>query len=217
MKNILLIFLFSISSHIFFGQGSEVKRQMSLGVQSGILVDIPNVDEKFISKMWKKYCKDFGRLERNRKAEENYITDAKIISIRSDNMDVYSRIRDNEITVFFDIKDGFLNSADNPKEFDAALNFMTEFGYEVQREKVKEELEVESNKLKKSMKGLEKLKKDNNSYHKAIDEAKAKIRRAEDNIITNTKDQIKAEGEIQSQTKIVESVQNKLNNIGKSK
>ena len=94
---------------------------------------------------------------------------------------------------------------------------MTEFGYEVQREQVRVELEDEQDKLKQFEKNLDKLKKDYISYNKDIEDAKEKIRKAEANIITNGQDQKKTVSEIESQSKIVDQVKNKLNMIGKSK
>jgi uncharacterized membrane protein YgaE (UPF0421/DUF939 family) len=71
--------------------------------------------------------------------------------------------------------------------------------------------------LKQFEKNLDKLKKDNISYNKDIEDAKEKIRKAEANIITNGQDQKKTVSEIESQSKIVDQVKNKLNMIGKSK
>ena len=71
--------------------------------------------------------------------------------------------------------------------------------------------------LKKTNKQLEKLKKDHISYHKDIDEAKLRIKKAEENIINNEKDQVRTKAEIETQSKIVNEVQKKLDNIGKSR
>ncbi len=209
---VLFVFLNEINA-----QTLEVERQMSLGIQNGIQVSLPTFEDKYIEKVWKKYTKEFGKFEKNKKTDEILVVKAKIASIRGDEMDIYSSISDGQIISYFFIKSGFLNSKDHPKEFESAKNFMTEFGYEVQREKVREELDDENDKLKKSTRGLEKLKKENLSYHKDIEEAKAKIKKAEENIIENEKNQIKAQAEIETQTKVVAKVQDKLNSIGKSK
>ncbi|MCC7025342.1 MAG: hypothetical protein IT265_00205 [Saprospiraceae bacterium] len=219
MKIFLLAFvLFNSSINLLTSQSQEVNRQMSLGIQNGISVSIPNADDKLINKIWKKYTDDYGKLNKNKKAKEVFIEGAKIKSIFGElPMDLYAVIEDQSIIVFFDIKSGFLGSKDHPKEFTEAQRFITEFGYEVQREQVRVELEDEQDKLKQFEKNLDKLKKDNISYNKDIEDAKEKIRKAEANIITNGQDQKKTVSEIESQSKIVDQVKNKLNMIGKSK
>lgn len=199
------------------GQSTEVSQPMSLGVQNGIKISIESTKADYIEKVWKKFTKEFGKLKENKKAGEFYITDASVKSIRPEAMDIYASIMDNQITVFFDLKNSFLSSATSPKEFEAANNLVTEFAFEVEREKVREELEEETDKLNKSKRNMEKLKKDHISYHKDIDEAKAKIKKAENNIANNEKEQVKAYAELKAQTGIVQKVQERLNMIGKSK
>ena len=219
MKKILFITtVWWVSVGIIQAQVSEVNRQMSLGVQNGIKVHIPEAPAKLIEKVWKRYTKDYGKLSKNKKADELYINDAVIKTVFNTNpIDIYALIVDSEITAFFDLKTGFLSSSSYPKEFEQASTFMSEFGFEVQRELVRQEFEKESELLKKTNKQLEKLKKDHISYHKDIDEAKLRIKKAEENIINNEKDQVRTKAEIETQSKIVNEVQKKLYNIGKSR
>jgi len=219
MKKLLfMVTLFCFSGRLILAQVSEVSRQMSLGVQSGIKVTIPEAPSKMIEKVWKRYTKDYGKLAKNKKADELYINGAVIKTIFSTNpMDIYSLILDSEIVAFFDLQSGFLNSNKYPNEFEQAKIFMTEFGFEVQREMVRQELDKEAELLKKINKNLEKLKKDNIAYHKDIEEAKLKIKKAEENIVNNEKDQVRTKADVETQTKIVGEVQKKLDNIGKSK
>ncbi|MCC6815883.1 MAG: hypothetical protein IT267_05685 [Saprospiraceae bacterium] len=214
MKNILI---FLLLTQTLIAQTSEVNQQMSLGPQSGIRSYFDGVNAKYIEKVWKKFSKDFGKLKENKKADEFYITNATIQVIRTEPLDLYARILNNEIVVFFDLKNGFLNSRTSPEQYKLAENLITEFNYEVQREVVRDELAKESELLAKFRKNMDKLKKDNNDYHKDIEVAKAKIKKAEDNIVTNLKDQQKTETEIINQTQVIDKVQIKLNSIGKSK
>ncbi|MBK8450631.1 MAG: hypothetical protein WBO31_00520 [Saprospiraceae bacterium] len=216
-KLIILLSCCLLSQLTALGQARENKLQMSLGVQNGISITIPDADEKLIDKVWKHYTKDYGKLNRNRKADEDFINNATIKSIHGENsFDLYVITEDNSLTAFFDLKNGFLNSTDYPKEFAGAKEFIQEFSFEVQREKTRSELEDEQDKLKKLNKKMANLLQDNKNYHDDIENAKAKIKKAEANIITNDKDQDITKSEISNQTKMVESVQNKLNKIGKS-
>jgi len=85
----------------------------------------------------------------------------------------------------------------------------------MQREKTRMDLEEEQDKLKKLNKKMGDLLSDNKSYHKDIDEANARIKKAEANIISNEKNQDLTKSEIANQTKAVEAVQQKLSKIGK--
>ena len=130
-------------------------------------------------------------------------------------MNIYTTTEKNQIVAFFDNGTGFLNSKDYAKEFQSASEFMKEFGNEVTRELIRIELEKEEDILKKNNKEYEKLKKENIDLHKDIENYKQKIKKAEADIVTNDKDQERSKAAIEAQTKIVETVQTKLNNVGK--
>ncbi len=214
MKYLLLLL---INLQLLTAQTTEVNQSMSLGTQSGIKVNIQNTEAKYIEKVWKKFTKDFGKLKENKKAGEYYITDASVKSIRPEAMDLYARIMDNQMVVFFDLKNSFLDSMTNPTEYSAAQKIVQEFAYEVEREKFREELERENSKLNKSQRGFDKLKKENTGYRKEIDEAKAKIKKAEQNIIDNEKEQVKAEAELKALNTIIQKIKERLDSVGKSK
>ena len=210
------LFVLSFLTICLSAQTQEVKQQMSLGIQNGISVNIPDADAKFIDKIWKKYTKDYGKLSKNKKAEEEYIEAAVIQTINGKSpMNIYTTTEKNQIVAFFDDGTGFLNSTDYAKEFQSASEFMKEFGNEVTRELIRIELEKEEDILKKNNKEYEKLKKDNIDLHKDIENYKQKIKKAEADIVTNDKDQERSKAAIEAQTKIVETVQTKLNNVGK--
>lgn len=197
-------------------QVRESKLSMSLGVQNGLSVSIPDAEEKLIDKVWKEYFKPYGKVKKNKKAKEEFSMDAVVHTIFGSNkMDVYIQTENNSANVFFDLKTGFLSSEAYPREFDGAKVFVQEFAYEVEREKTRELLKEEEKKLDKLKDKMEDLVKDNAKYHKDIEEAKEKIKQREADIITNNRDQLSAKSDIENQTGKVQEVQNKLNNIGK--
>ena len=130
-------------------------------------------------------------------------------------MNIYTTTEKNQIVAFVDNGTGFLNSKDYDKEVQSASECMNEFGNEVTRELIRIELEKEEDILKKNNKEYEKLKKENIDLHKDIENYKQKIKKAEADIVTNDKDQERSKAAIEAQTKIVETVQTKLNNVGK--
>jgi hypothetical protein len=217
MKNIYLIgffisgFLMNLKS-----QATEINLQMSQGVQSGISVNIPEIESKVIERIWKRYTKGYGKLVKVKKSNEQLLQNASIPSIYGDNkMDVYSLIENNMITVFFDLKEGYINSKDHPDKFAAAKDFLEQFSFEVQREVVKEELEKEQDGMKKLNHKMSDLIKDHKEYLQDIEDAKARIKKAENNIIQNEKEQEQMKAGISDQSKVLERVQIKFNKIGK--
>ena len=116
-----------LSQSVIQAQVHETKLSMSLGVQNGFRITLNNADEKFIDKVWKNYVKDFGKLEKNKKAKEEYMRAATIKSINGSNpMDVYIITEDNEATVFFDLGNGFINSQDYSEAYKGAEEFVQE-------------------------------------------------------------------------------------------
>lgn len=215
MKILLSIFSILFSFYISNAQVQEVKQQMSLGIQQGLSVNIPEAEAKLIEKVWKRFTKDYGKLSKNKKADEEYIEGAVIKTIAGTSpLNIYTSIDKNIITAFFDNGSGFINSKDYTAEFKGAQEFLQEFAYEVRREIIRAELEKEQDLLKKNNREFEKLKKDNIDLHKDIENYKAKIKKAEADIVTNEKNQDRSKSTIEAQTKIVETVQQKLNAVG---
>jgi hypothetical protein len=217
MKRIFLFLVASLTMYsLTSGQAREVTLQMSMGNQSGITIAIPEAESRDIEKIWKKYTKDYGKLIKVKKTDELVIQNASIPSILPNMpLDMYSVIEDYGITVFIDLKPGFINSTDHPDAFNNAKSFMQNFANEVQRELITAELEKEQDELKKLNRKINDLVKDNKSYHKDIEDARERIKKAEANIINNEKDQELTKAQIITQSKTVANIQGKLNNIGK--
>lgn len=69
----------------------------------------------------------------------------------------------------------------------------------------------EQKKLAKLQSSLDKLEKENDNFHKSIESNKAKITKAEQDIVENLQEQESVSSNIESQKAIVAAVQNKLN------
>ncbi len=216
MKKLITLQIFSLLLAFYStAQVREVKQQMSFGVQTGLAITIPDADSKLVEKTWKNFAKDYGKLKKNRKANEQIIQEATIPSIsRTTKIDVFSSYDHNEFSLFVDMKDGFLNSKNYPDSYKAAETLLQEFAYEVQREMTREELEKEQDALKDLDKKLANLIDDNKDYKEDIADAKEKIRQTEIKIVDNEKEQITTKSLLQTQTAKVEMVQKKLKSIG---
>ncbi len=198
-------------------QVREQKLNMSLGVQPGLSVSIPGASQKIIEKVLKDYLKPSGKLKENKKAKEYYIAGATIRSINAGApLDLYVSTGEQSAVMHFDLKTAFLNSSDHPTAYEQASAFVQEFSYEVQRAQTREMLEEEEEKLEKLNDRLNDLAKDNNKFHKEIDKARETIQKRENDLLNNAKEQEMTKIQIDSQTKMVEEVQQKLNAIGKA-
>src|SRR5262245_8785982 len=125
IKNLLIPVVCLLLNGYAYSQPREVKLQMSLGNQNGLTVDIPEAESGDIEKSWKKYTKEFGKITKIKKTDELMIANANIPSIQSTvPMDLYAIITDYNITVFFDLKPGFLNSSEHGSDFNNAKTFM---------------------------------------------------------------------------------------------
>ena len=223
MKNFILCLLVSIFSfNAGWTQVVEKDMRMSAGIQNALIVELKGADKKRAEKIWKEFSKDFGKLERDKKMDEYFLSNVRMPSIDANNpVTLYTKFDEyGDMTrAYFWIKreDAFLNSIDHEAEINGADAVLTDFSYEVQKSVIKDELEGEEKNLKNLQKDLEKLEKRNSDLHNDIEKAKDTIRKAEAAIEQNLKDQEDKQKEIKAQDEIVSKVAEKLQNVGKNK
>lgn len=198
MKTIkLLPILFAtMVTSVATAQISEEQKTMSMGLYSALVLEIPETSEKFVSKVWKSYMNDFydNKAKFNRKTDEWFSDNAEIASIGGSRpVDLYATVEDKGknayLTLWIDMGENFLSSLDYPGKFTEAEKFLMRFALEVVKESTKLELEQEKKTLKKLESELKKLEKANDRYHNTIETSKAKIEKAEKDILQNEKDQ----------------------------
>jgi len=220
-KAILLLFLFVFVACVFAtAQVRESRRTMSQGSNNAMVLSLPDVEEKFIKKLWQDYIDDFYdvKTKKVRKAKEYLSDNAEIASIGGNTpIDIYAYFEgdqeDVELTVWFDLGGAYLSSTDHPDRYKEAEKMLMRFALEVAKESTKLELEDQEDMLKDLEKDLAKLKKDNDRYHRTIENAQKKIAEAEADIEQNEKDQLDAQAKIAEQLKAVEAVRKKLNDL----
>ena len=214
-----LLFLLGLST---FSQAQvrESQRKMSQGTHAALVLSIPDVEDKFIRDLWSDYIKDFydTKTKRNRKTKEYFSDNAEIVALGGNNpVDLYATFEEDkddvEMNVWIDLGGAFLNSTDHPDRFKEAEKIMMRFALEVAKETTKVELEEQEEMLEDLEDDLKKLKKNNDRYHKAIENAKKKIAEAEDDIVENEKEQEAMVKKIAEQMKAVEAVKKKLNDL----
>lgn len=220
MKNPnLIIICLCFCCYFCNAQISEDHKSMSLGVNNALVLELPDVQEKFVEKLWKKYIKQFGgKTKRNKKADEYFTDNAKMVDIGGANtVDVYCRVAENnddvEVILWLDVENEFISSSVYPEEYTEAEKILMRFALEVTREKIKIELKEEEKKFNKLNKSLKKLERANSNYHRDIEIAKAKIKKAEANIEQNEIDQENTRNSIEEQLEILDAVKKRLSDL----
>jgi len=220
MKNILLALVISVFTLPLMAQDiREVEKTISMGAQPAFVINHPNATVKMAEKAWEEHMKKNGKAKKNRKSKEYETMDADIGMISRTGLNVYFIAEDGADMatsyIFFDNGQEFLTSANNQDAADGIYEFLTPFVYSVEKLVVQEELDQEEKSLKALGKDLEKLGKQNASYHADIEKYRDKIRQAEMNIEKNLQAQDVKGGEIEAQEGVIEAVKKKLNSIGK--
>ncbi len=215
------VLLFSFLSISLIGQVVATQGLMSLGNQDAMSMDIENVNQKSLETYFKSYFKEYGKIKFNRKAKEFFIVEAKMNQVSKNKLDVYAKIEDlNNSTRFYlwiDNGNGFINSSDFTEEYDNAEELLMDFSIYIKKSLIEDELKAGEKALSKAEKDYKQLQKDNDKYHKTIEEALKKIAEMEENIEKNIIDQENKVAEIEIYKNGVEEVKERLKNVGNSK
>ncbi len=220
IKYYLSILLMALGFLIANAQVVEKEMRMSEGVQNALMIELEGSDAKRAENLWKDFAKEFGKIDRNRKVKEFYIENAIVPSIDPEYaVTIFTKFDeyDNQTRAYFWFKmdDRFLNSIDDETQLKGIDAFLSDYGKEVRKEVVKDELKIEEKNLKNLTKDLEKLEKNERNLEKDITKAKETIRKAEEELIKNAQEQKDKRAEIGNQEEVVKMVSKKLNNVGK--
>ena len=192
-----------------------IEKTMSLGKQTGVYIEVEGGEKDDLKDLWEDYMKDFGKTKRNKKAKEYYTENVRVPVISSSNtVDVYAKFeegRDQATAYFWAVSDG--EFVDDSK---GLQTFVQDYYLIARKAVINEEIKEQEKVLKKLDKNMGKLVKKNNGYHKDIEKAEDKIRKAEENIEKNLNDQDEMQAEIIKQKEILEMIIEKLNNVGKN-
>lgn len=221
MKQIKLLFTILLLPFILQAQITEESRGMVKGMNTALVLELPDAEAKSVKKWWSSYMKDHdARPKKVKGGDELLSAGAEIIGIGgSAGVDVYSRL--DQIgsttinTVWFDLggEKGYVSSVLNDGKYIEAEKFLMRFALYVTKEKIQIELEEEEKEMKRLGNDLVKLERENTSYHREIAQAEERIKRAEANIITNLENQEKSKDDIANQQEVLEEVKRRLSEL----
>lgn len=217
MKNLLFTFLCILTATVFLrGQDiGEVNQVMALGNQNAIYVDLPGVSSAFAEKEWRDFINEYGKAKKVKKGDEWIVEGAQIMDIGGVNtINLYARSDETGAGtrhyVWVESAGTFIHSAENADAYRGTKKLLEDFAHKVKVDKIAVELDTQQKAMDSLEKDLQKLKRENDSYHKTIEEAKERIARAESDIAKNVQDQQIRTKEIEAQRGVVEEVQKRL-------
>ena len=213
---LLLNFTFFLVCSPIHAQITEEVKSMANGMNPALILELPNADDSFVEKLWKKYIKPYGgKTKKMGRKGEIFTDDAEIVAIGGSNtIDLYTKSSGAGdyvyLNMWVDLGGTYLASESHPEQFTEAEKFLMRFALFVAKENTKLELESEEQNLKRLTTSLKKLERDNDRYHREIEMAKERIKKAEDNIETNLADQENTKNAIELQQEILNEVKKRL-------
>jgi hypothetical protein len=209
----------SVAAPVAVSLVREGERTMSQGSKNALTLDLPKTTAKFAEKLWKDYAKQFkGDTKKDKKSDEWFTDNAMIAGVGGANtVDMYAKFTESgDITtmgLWIDLGGAYVGSKEFKDKYAEAEKILANFALTVQREQTKEQLNEQTDGLKKLEKQEKNLEKDKQGLLDDIENWKKKIAKAEADIITNGKNQEETKQKIESQKKLVEEIQKKLNSM----
>lgn len=170
----------------------EETAEMSAGVSEAMVLFIPNGTRGDVEKEWKAFLKPFGgKIKNNRGEVVSMGTEISDLSNKS--VDIFTTIEKSDrgvnLVSLFYLANDFVSYEDNPKIYEQAARLLKDFGHEYHKHLVAEEMKDEEKAMKKLQNEGEKLVKENDNLHKAIEKYKRLIKEAEADIVKNEQNQ----------------------------
>ncbi len=222
MNRIILSIIFLSLSISLGAQIKESPRSMPFGTYSAVTTMFEGDQDRLIQSWWKEFMSEHGRLKKMKKSDVYAIENIVIDEIAFNNaVNMYSQVssskENTELAVWVDKGEGlFINSSDDPGGYEGVESLLKDFRLYVQKEEIKLELEEQNKELKRMESGLSKLKKENESYHKTIEQAKERIAKAEGDIEENVEEQESVTSKISAQLEKINEIMERLESVGKS-
>lgn len=187
----------------------------SNGIANAFSIEILNADKKLVEKQWRTMMKSYqGKTKFNKKEAEMTTSNARVTEMGSNTYTIRANIQERGGNVvvhsWYENADGYISSGEEASGVKTLLN---NFAVNVRKGMVDKELSIEEKTLKKTESQLNKLKKQNDGYHRDIEKAKKVIANSELKIIENEKMQLITQEKIDGQRAIVEAVRKRLKMI----
>lgn len=218
----ILTLFFSIAATLpALAQGNlvtEVDKTMSFGNRPGFSISFPNTDSRLVDDVWTDFVKNTfnGKLKKGKKGEKS-AAGLRSTSVSAGDFTVYSvveKIGDGaQLNVWFDVGTFFLNRRDDAVRTNDTKELLQRFYYDVRRAAVGQEVKAEEDKMKNLENKQKKLQRDNENLNRDIENYKARLKKAQDDLVQNQKDQETTLIDIDKQRRAVEEARQRQGNV----
>ena len=195
-RRISLMLLFSLSILIAnFAQVTEESKSMKLGENNALVIKVDNANKKIAEKVWKDMVKKYrGKTKKKRKEAQTTIEKVRLSAVTGqESATIYSQIEEEEGAIEMSLwvpgAEEYLSSTSNPEAYSAAEKLLEDYALEVRIAVVDEEFKSKERVLETYQKDLQKLKKNNEDYHKTIEKSEKAIADSEEGLIKNAENQ----------------------------
>jgi hypothetical protein len=197
---------------------TEIEKSMSFGTRPGFAVSFPNTDIKLVDNVWTDFVKNnFGsKLKKGKKGEKS-ASACRSASVSAGDFTLYSEVEKvgdgAQLNAWFDVGVYFLNRNDDPTRTNETKDLLNKYYFEVRRAAADLEVKAEEDKLKDLDNKIKKLKRDNDNLNKDIANYKAKLKKAEEDLVQNQKDQEATLIDMDRQREAVEQANQRKANV----
>lgn len=194
----------------------ETERMMSFGSRPGFRLEFPGATTGIVEDQWKEWSKKHYGAKLKKKKNEWSASEVKSNMMGSDPFSLYASVEKTAdgaaLTVWYDMGSSFLSSRDNPSLARETSSALQQFYYDVRRATYDMQVKNEEKKLKDLEDNNKAMEKKTKELQKSIEDYKARIKKAEEEILQLAKNQEVGLINIENQKKVIEDVkQRKLN------
>jgi hypothetical protein len=193
---------------------SESRENIGGGNNNALVVTLYEVSVDDAMKEFKGIMKDYDA-KVSTKGDELFGDKALIKKISNNTIDLWAKavkVKDGETKFIFAINLGgaFCNSSDHKEQFKVAQEILTNFAVKIQKDAIASQLAAAQKILDKMTDQQKDLEKKNANLNDDIKNWNEKIKKAQDDLKVNGEDQVKKKAEIETQTKAVNVVKDKM-------
>ncbi len=198
---------------------SETERTMSFGSRPAYRLEFKNTNVNTVETMWRDFAKkNFNaKLKKDKRSGEWTASNLESPMLGNDRFTIYSTVEKTNdgaaLTAWFDAGSYFLNPRDNARGSQEISSALQTLYFDVRRTAIGEELKEQQANLQDLEKKQKSLQKENDELLRAIENYKAKIKKAEEDIVENQKNQNSNLVDQDAQRRLIGETQSRMNNV----
>jgi len=192
---LLIVSLFLSLATICTAQVTEEAKEMKMGVNNALVIEVDNANRKTAEKVWKDMMKKYRGKTKKKRKESQWTTEKVRLSTVTgqESASLYAQIEESENVVSLALwvpnGEDYISADSHPEAYAAAEKLLEDYALEVRVAVVEEEFKSKARILESYQKDLKKLKKDNDDYHKTIKNSKKAIENSEKGLVENAEEQ----------------------------